>query len=192
MKIDKYSLQLIKEEIRGCFDFFWNESNAVDNAAGYGLTLDKTGGDQSSLAAVGFALAAYVIGVERGYITFEQGYDRVLKTFSTLEKVDKYEGFYVHFVDQKTVVNSRNSEHSSIDTAILLMGAITAGEYFGSEIRTLANQMASSVNWEHFVMDYNNKKVFRMAHNSVKYKENNGWGKGIWHNFAEHMCRYNI
>ena len=85
MKVDNYTKSLIEEEIKGCFDFFWNESNAVDGALGYGMTADVAGRPICSLAAVGFAFSAYVIGVEKSYITFDQGYERVLKTLKTLK-----------------------------------------------------------------------------------------------------------
>ena len=87
MIFDDDTIGLIEEEIKGCFDFFWNESNAVEGEIGYGMTADVAGRPICSLAAVGFAFPAYVIGVERGYITFEEGYNRVLKTLETLKKV---------------------------------------------------------------------------------------------------------
>ena len=86
MKLDDNTIGLIEEEIRGCFDFFWNESNAVEGEIGYGMTADVAGRPICSLAAVGFSFPAYVIGVEKGYITFEQGYELVLKTLKTLKK----------------------------------------------------------------------------------------------------------
>ena len=69
MQLDNETKRLIEEEIRGCFDFFWNESNAIEGEVGYGLTADVAGRPISSIAAVGFALCAYMIGVEREYIS---------------------------------------------------------------------------------------------------------------------------
>ena len=43
MKLDNQIQQLIEEEIKGCFDFFWHESNAIEGEVGYGLTADVAG-----------------------------------------------------------------------------------------------------------------------------------------------------
>ena len=133
MEVDNNVKHLIEEEIKGCFDFFWNESNAVDGEVGYGLTADVAGRPICSIAAVGFAMCAYMIGVEREYITFDEGFSRIMKTLHTIKKVDNYKGFMVHFLKQKDLSLTSHPEYSTIDTAIFLMGAIVAGEYLGTK-----------------------------------------------------------
>lgn len=50
---------------RHAFDYFLNETNPAN-----GLVADKAQrGAPASIAAVGFALAAYPVGVERGWIS---------------------------------------------------------------------------------------------------------------------------
>lgn len=190
MKIDNYTKQLIEEEIKGCFDFFWNESNAVEGSQGYGLTADVAGRPISSTAAIGFAFCAYVIGVEKGYITFDEGFYRVMKTLYTLKKLDSYKGFLVHFVKQKDGSNIKRTEYSTIDTAILLMGAITAGEYFKGQVKVLVDEFVNEVDWEWLVTTKNGKKVFRMAYSNDIYQENNGWCKAVWEEYAEQLMMY--
>ena len=190
MKIDNFTKGLIEEEIKGCFDFFWNESNAIDGEIGYGMTADVAGRSISSTAAIGFAFCAYLIGVERGYITFEEGFSRVMKTLYTLKKVDSYKGFLVHFIKQKTLENTNNPEYSTIDTAILLMGAITAGEYFKGEVKTLVDEFVNAVDWEWLVTTKNGKKVFRMAYSTETFKDNGGWCKATWEEYAEQLMMY--
>lgn len=190
MKTDSRTIQLIEEEIKGCFDFFWNESNAEDEEAlGYGLTADVAGRPISSIAAVGFAMCAYLIGVEREYITFDEGFSRVMKTLHTLKRVDRYKGFFVHFLKQDTL-EVKNHEYSTIDTAIFLMGAITAGEYFGGEVKKLVNQFVEDVDWEWLVITKNNKKIFRMAYSEVSFQRNNGWCEAVWEEYAEQLMMY--
>ena len=190
MKFDDYTKSLIEEEIKGCFDFFWNESNAIDGAYGYGMTADVAGIPICSLAAVGFAFSAYVIGVEKGYITFEQGYERVYKTLETLKKVDRYKGFFVHFIEQKTLKNVKFKEYSTIDTAILLMGAITAGEFFKGDVKALVDGFVNDVDWTFFVTERKDRKIFRMAYSDVLWQDNDGWCKSTWHEFAEQLMMY--
>src|SRR5436853_7727892 len=86
------------------FRFFWETANR-DN----GLIPDRypTGG-ASSIAAVGFGLTTYPIGVERGYITREQARERTLVTLRFLDGAPQradahgpagYQGSFHHFLD---------------------------------------------------------------------------------------------
>src|SRR2546429_4059727 len=61
---------------RRTFDYFWELANPAN-----GLVPDRAPTKSfSSIAAVGFGLTAYSIGVERGYVTREAARDRVLAT----------------------------------------------------------------------------------------------------------------
>ena len=65
---------------RRTFRFFWETTNAKN-----GLARDRfPSSSPSSIAAVGFALTAYPIGVERGYITRRAATKRVLTTLRFL------------------------------------------------------------------------------------------------------------
>ena len=69
-----------------------------------GLTRDSSRpGSPSSVAATGFALAAYAIGGSRGWIAPDYAYARILTTLQTLRhKAAHQEGFFYHFLDPKT------------------------------------------------------------------------------------------
>ena len=114
----------------------------------------------------------------------------ILKTLQTLKKVDSFKGFYVHFIEQKTLKNVKFKEYSTIDTAILLMGAITAGEFFGGEVKALVNDMVNAVDWNFFVTERKDRKIFRMAYSDVLWQDNGGWCKSTWHEFAEQLMMY--
>src|SRR5664279_5237108 len=61
---------------RDTFGYFLEESNPRN-----GLVADSTReGAPSSIAAVGFALAAYAAGAERGFITRDEAIRRVVAT----------------------------------------------------------------------------------------------------------------
>jgi len=140
------------------FNWFW-EMTPADN----GLTPDRTPGRvKSSIAAVGFALSAYPVGVERGWITRSQARDRTLATLRFLWEAPQgpqpsgtagYRGFFYHFLDLETGMRHRNSELSSIDTALLLGGVLLAQAYFDRpqadevEIRRLADAIYARVDW---------------------------------------------
>lgn len=187
--IDSETEKLILEEIKGSFDFFWNESNGLEDKLGYGLTRDIAGKKICSIAAVGFAFCAYVIGVKFGFITREQGYERCFKTFKTLEKVASKKGFFIHFINEETL-EDLSKEYSTIDTAILAMGAICAGEFFGGDVKRSANDLAENIDWEYLVTEVNHKKVFRMAFSDKIWQDNDGWCHANWDSYAEQLMMY--
>ena len=187
--------ELIEKEIKGSFDYFWHESNHDPLSPGYGLTLDSSRNPKmASIAAVGFALSAYVIGVEHRFITFEQGYERTLGTLKTVTKnVDQTHGFYIHFIDKDTAINyglskGRPSEYSTIDTAILLMGAISSAEYFKGEVKEIVDQMLEDTDWAWLV--HPEKPVFRMAYHHISERHPTGWSHAAWDHYAEQLMMY--
>jgi len=175
---------VIAYEMKGAFDFFWEQANTDPASPGFGLVRDRYPGSPgiSSIAAVGFALSAYPIGVEKGYITREQGAERANGTLDTLLGMERVNGFFYHFVDMKTGRRAWNSEVSSIDTAILMMGVLTAGEYFGGDIQAKAEQLYREVNWPWFVDE--SRSMFYMA-----YRPEKGF-EGHWDFYAEQLMLY--
>ena len=143
---------------RRTFDFFWDTTDAKT-----GLAPDRWPRPSfASIAAVGFALSAYPIGVARGYITRAQARERTLTTlrfFAGLPQgpgktgVAGHKGFFYHFLDMKTGLRFDRCELSTVDTALLLMGALHAQSFFDGEqadeaaIRTLADELYGRVDW---------------------------------------------
>ncbi|GIK55471.1 MAG: hypothetical protein BroJett015_11340 [Chloroflexota bacterium] len=174
----------IAYEMKGAFDFFWEQANTNPNSPGCGLIRDRYPGSPgiASIAAVGFGLTAYPIGVEKGYISRQEGHERANCTLDTLLGMEQTEGFYYHFVDMQTGQRAWQSEVSSIDTAILLMGVLTAGDYFGGEVQDKANQIYDTVNWPWFLDE--SRQMFYMA-----YRPEKGF-EGHWDFYAEQLMLY--
>ncbi len=175
---------VIAFEMRGAFDFFWEQANTDATSAGYGLIRDRYPGSEgvASMASVGYGLTAYLIGISKGYITYQEAYDRVDKTLDTLLAMDRVEGFYYHFVDMKTGKRAWKCEVSNIDTSILLMGVLSAGQYFGGEIQAKAERIYDGVNWPWYYDE--SRDMFYMS-----YKPEEGFG-GQWDFYAEQLMMY--
>ncbi len=140
------------------FNWFW----AVANPAN-GLVPDRWPTPSfSSVAAVGFALTAYPIGVERGWVSRADARARVLTTLQFLWTAPQgpeptgnagYNGFFYHFLDIETGTRYRTVELSTIDTTLLLAGVLTCREYFDgtdpdeATIRDLADRIYGRVDW---------------------------------------------
>ena len=152
--IDPFLLDLQERTFR----FFWDTTNAAN-----GLVPDRYPTTSfSSVASIGFALTVYPIGVERAYVTRAQARDRVLTTLRFLRDAPQgphtsgstgHRGFFYHFLDMKTGARFEDSELSTVDTAILIAGALFCQSYFDAadpketEIRALADELYRRVDW---------------------------------------------
>jgi hypothetical protein len=143
---------------RRTFDWFWETTNPRN-----GLTPDRAPNPPfSSIAAVGFALTAYPIGAERGWITRAQAAERTLNTLRFFWRapqgpdsigVTGHKGFFYHFLDMETGLRFQKTELSSIDTSLLLAGVLFCREYYDRstpielEIRALSDSLYLRADW---------------------------------------------
>ena len=187
--------EILNLEAKACFDFFWNEANTDKNSTGYGLIRDNdVKREMASIASVGWGLSAYIIGVERGWITYEQAHERTLGTLKTfLNHVDHIEGFFFHFLEMETGKKFDASYDcaSIIDTSLFLNGAVTSAEYFGGEIKELFNAIYERIDWDIYYDKENN--WYYMGYNEDP--GNGAWSKepggfGAWDMYAEQLMQY--
>jgi len=143
---------------RETFGYFLHETNPAN-----GLVIDKTADDwPASVAATGLALACYPVSVERGFMTRAAAVERTLATLRFFWNSPQgpepdatgYQGFYYHFLDMQAGRRAWLCELSTVDSAFLLAGALTAALYFDassadeSEIRTLGDALYRRANWQ--------------------------------------------
>ncbi|KGE52167.1 glucoamylase family protein [Xanthomonas axonopodis pv. vasculorum] len=144
---------------RRTFQFFWDTTNEAN-----GLSPDRFPSRPfASIASVGFALTAYPIGIENGWVSRNQAIDRTLTTLKFFrdapmgpQKTGRagYKGFYYHFLDMQHG-NRYDSwvELSSVDTALLMMGVLFTQSYYDGddprekEIRQIADTLYKRVDW---------------------------------------------
>lgn len=178
--------QLLDDLERAAFQFFWNEASPET-----GLIKDRAllnGGDKRTLASIastGFGLTALCIAAERGYASRTNIEARVRSAleFFLDSKPLTVNGFFYHFMDMNSGVRAPRSELSSIDTAILLCGVLTARSYFHDrQIRSLATQIYKRVNWPWML---NGGATFAMA-----WKPENGFTQARWDKYNELMMLY--
>ncbi len=142
---------------RQAFDYFLHHTNLVN-----GLVADTSRPDSvASIAAVGFALAAYPVGVEHGWMTRAEAIQRtlaVLRFFwtsphGTAPDATGHKGFYYHFLEMDTGRRAGLCELSTVDSSFLLAGMLAAAAYFVQEnedeqtIRTLADALYRRADW---------------------------------------------
>jgi hypothetical protein len=147
---------LVEDLEHRSFAYFWEQADR-----GTGLVLDRArvdGGrakgpsrDIASAAATGFGLTAICIGVEHGWITRKEAADRVRATLDFFaNKANQEHGWFYHWMDVSTGDRKWDSETSSVDTAFLLAGVLTAGQYFSDdpEIPKLATEIYNRVDFQ--------------------------------------------
>ncbi|MEM9365575.1 MAG: glucoamylase family protein [Planctomycetota bacterium] len=121
-----------------------------------GLIADRARGDGSrvgevaSSAACGFGLAALSVGIDSGLISRGEAGERVRRMlFSLLHQVEHHQGFPYHFVGLRDGRRRWGCEASTIDTALLLAGAMCASTVFenDAEIVGLSDSLIRRANW---------------------------------------------
>src|SRR5687767_4054178 len=153
-----YSDQQLQSLQRNTFRYFWEETNPEN-----GLIPDNTAADDipASIAGVGFALTSYPVAVERSFLSRTRAVERTLATLrffwnapqGPMPDATGHRGFFYHFLDVTTGRRAWRCELSTIDTAILVAGALTAAAYFDQEtndereVRTLADSLYRRVDW---------------------------------------------
>jgi hypothetical protein len=144
--------QFLEDYAKRCFRFFWEQTNEHTGLCQDRARMDgaPAGANVGSSAATGFALTALCIGADHGWVPKAQVRARVLTTLRFLwSRAFHDHGWYYHFMDAGTGARKLNSEISSVDTAWLLAGVLTAAEYFSAdrEMRTLAKQIFERVDF---------------------------------------------
>lgn len=160
--------RLLDEIQRGCFQFLWKEVGAKS-----GLVKDRRLADVCSVAGVGFQLSSLPVGIERGWITRQQGEARAMSILQTLMAgVDNRKfGVFLHFVDLETggiLPQGRSEIYSTVDHTLFLAGAMTAAQYFGGETAELVAKLLDETNW----------KAYDVAENELISM---GWNPGLAH-----------
>jgi hypothetical protein len=174
------------------FAYFLHESNPEN-----GLVRDKTKKDwPASIAATGFAMASYPIGAEHSLLTRHDAIKRTLATLrffsrsrqGTETDATGYRGFYYHFLDMQTGRRVWKCELSTIDSAFLLAGFLTAAMYFDRdtsderEVRELADALYRRADWRWAL----NKGLTV----SLGWKPENGFLKYRWEGYDEALLLY--
>jgi hypothetical protein len=150
--------ELLDRLARAAFGYFLDYTNPEN-----GLVADTSRpGAPASIAVVGFALSAYPIAVERGWLSRDDAAARTLQSLSFFVNSAQgaepdssgYRGFYYHFLELQTGRRTWQSELSPIDSSLLVAGMLTAASYFDAdtridtEIRGLTQEIYRRMDWD--------------------------------------------
>ena len=151
-------MDIVSRVQRDAFRYFERTVNPAN-----GLVADNTRpGSHASIAAVGFALSCYAVGAERGFMPRAEATRRSLTALRFFRDSPQgeapdtsgYRGFYYHFLDMHSGRRAWKCELSLVDSAILIAGMLTAGQYFDgdsegeAETRELAEMLYARADWK--------------------------------------------
>lgn len=151
--------QLLTEVQQANFDYFYKYAHPT---SGLARASARRSPDICAIGASGMGLFNMGVGIEREFITRQEGADQVLKELKFLsEKADRFHGAFPHFIDGETgkvIPFSKYDDGADIvETAYLMEGVLFVREYFSgtnaeeTEIRQLADNLWRDVEWDWFV-----------------------------------------
>jgi hypothetical protein len=173
------------------FQYFWDQADpqtglVPDRARMDGSPLDENHHNVASIAATGFGLTGLCIAVERGWIDRNAARERTRNTlrFFANQAFHK-QGWFYHWLDAKTGERRWQSEISSIDTALLLAGVLTARQYFreDKDITSLATKIYQRVDFRWML----NGHPQLLSHG---WKPETGFLKPRWDTYSEDTILY--
>jgi hypothetical protein len=153
----------------------------------------------SSIAAIGFGLPAYGVGAERGFVTRDEAAERTLTTLRFLYTRPQgtaqvgtagYRGYFYHFLEYDDGTRYRNTELSTIDTALLMAGVLFSREFFDQgtpdevAIRAYADSLYQRVEWPFFTRGPDDPRLMMGWYPAVEF------GPAYWEGYNEGMILY--
>jgi hypothetical protein len=126
-----------------------------------GMARERLGSDDIvTTGGTGFGIMALIVGVHRGYITREEGVDRLLKIVSFLQFADRFHGAFPHWMNGKTgnviPFSTFDDGGDLVETAFLMEGLLCARQYFNQDIETedvlreVITSLWEDVEWDHY------------------------------------------
>lgn len=120
------------------FEFFWTGAEPNSGMAPERIHMDGDYPDHDpriiATGGSGFGVMAILAGIERGYITRAQGFQRFEKIISFLEKADRFHGAFPHWIDGETghvkPFGQKDNGGDLVETSFLFQGLLCVRQYF--------------------------------------------------------------
>jgi hypothetical protein len=154
-------LEMLTMTQEATFRYFWDHAHPVS-----GLARERYGsGETCAIGGTGFGIMAVLVGIERGFITYEQGLERVLAIARFLSNHGyRVHGAFPHWMNGSTgnyipFGGPDDDSGDLVETAYLMEGLLAARQYFDgpgaqeTELRSLATALWEGVDWAWFRPD---------------------------------------
>ena len=161
---DEELLDLTQEET---FKYFWDFAEANSGAARERYHFDNPANDPNTvtIGGTGFGLMGILVGIERGFISRQEGVERLQQIADFLENADRFHGAWPHWLDGRSgevrPFSSLDDGGDLVETAFLVQGLICVKEYFkdGTDdekaLSNKANELWKGVEWNWYTQNKN-------------------------------------
>ncbi len=152
--------ELVTSIQEATFRYFWDYAHPKS-----GLARERyyNSGNACAIGGTGFGVLAIMIGVDREFISREEGAERLLTMAKFLGKADRYHGAWAHWLNGSTGKTIRFSQQDDgadiVETALLMQGLLTVRQYFDQntlvekELRKTITRLWETVEWDWFLQD---------------------------------------
>lgn len=139
---------------RQTFKYFWDFAHPSS-----GMARERnTSGNTVTSGGSGFGLMAIIVGIERGFISRQQGIDRLNDIVSFLETADRFHGAWSHWLNGNTgdalPFSANDNGGDLVETSLLVQGLITFRQYLNasvaaeSQLINRINALWQAVEWD--------------------------------------------
>ena len=119
------------------FQYFWEGAEPVSGMARERIHMDNVypQNDQNTvtLGGSGFGVMAILVGIERGFISREEGLERFQQIVTYLGKADRFHGAWPHWLDGPTgkvkPFSKKDDGGDLVETAFMIQGLLAVAEY---------------------------------------------------------------
>src|SRR5687768_3540546 len=150
---DEQFLDMVQEYT---FRYFWEYAHPVS-----GMARERLGSeDIVALGGTGFGVMSIIVGIHRGYITREEGVNRLLQIVSFLQFADRFHGVFPHWMNGQTgealPFSPLDNGGDLVETAFLMQGLLAARQYFNLDnesenvLREVITDLWEEVEWDHY------------------------------------------
>jgi hypothetical protein len=123
---------------RRTFDYFWEGAEPNSGLARERIHIDgvypENDRDVVTTGGSGFGILALIAGIERGYISPEQGLERFERIIGFLEKADAFHGAFPHWINGPTgrvkPFGIKDDGGDLVETAFLFQGLLALHQYY--------------------------------------------------------------
>ncbi len=149
---DEEALTMLQE---ATFRYFWDYAHPVS-----GLARERLGsGETVTIGGSGFGIMAIPVGIERGFITREQGIQRILKILNFLKNTAaRFHGAWPHWLNGTTgqviPFSTYDNGGDLVETAFMIQGLLALRQYFNLntsaeiQIRNIITELWEAVEWD--------------------------------------------
>ena len=164
---------------RAAFQYFWDGAEPTSGMARERINMDDVYPENDknvvTTGGSGFGVMAILSGIERGYITRQQGYERLNKIVSYLEKADRFYGAWPHWINGETgkvrPFGKKDNGGDLVESSFLLQGLLCVRQYFTTG-NSAEKQLAANIDklWKEVDFSwYRNGKNVLYWHWSPEY-----------------------